>query len=174
MGQLTLGRRQTAKRQSAMLFARDRGAGHCAALCVPRSGAMPKQEQITGHFCIQGWPGVAKWAAFRCATSSILSCDWRPRLVVRLLFVCRRRRWRHLLWRPQHAQHAPSVDPPRLRDERVGAAVDPRCIIALRWENELSFKMGYSPHRDVNPRGKGSCRAADGGVLEVMVSLGVT
>lgn len=24
--------------------------------------AMPKQEQITQHFCIQGWSGVAKWA----------------------------------------------------------------------------------------------------------------
>ncbi len=23
--------------------------------------AMPKQEQITEHFCIQGWTGVAKW-----------------------------------------------------------------------------------------------------------------
>jgi sulfoxide reductase catalytic subunit YedY len=22
---------------------------------------MPKQEQITEHFCIQGWSGVAKW-----------------------------------------------------------------------------------------------------------------
>jgi DMSO/TMAO reductase YedYZ molybdopterin-dependent catalytic subunit len=24
--------------------------------------AMPKQEQITTHFCIQGWSGVAKWS----------------------------------------------------------------------------------------------------------------
>ena len=23
---------------------------------------MPKQEQITAHYCIQGWSGVAKWA----------------------------------------------------------------------------------------------------------------
>ena len=23
--------------------------------------AMPKQEQITDHFCIQGWTGIAKW-----------------------------------------------------------------------------------------------------------------
>jgi DMSO/TMAO reductase YedYZ molybdopterin-dependent catalytic subunit len=22
---------------------------------------MPKQEQITTHFCIQGWSGVTKW-----------------------------------------------------------------------------------------------------------------
>ncbi len=26
-----------------------------------RLKAMPKQEQITEHFCIQGWSGVAKW-----------------------------------------------------------------------------------------------------------------
>jgi sulfoxide reductase catalytic subunit YedY len=25
--------------------------------------AMPKQEQITTHFCIQGWSGVAEWGA---------------------------------------------------------------------------------------------------------------
>jgi DMSO/TMAO reductase YedYZ molybdopterin-dependent catalytic subunit len=24
--------------------------------------AVPKQEQITTHFCIQGWSGVAKWS----------------------------------------------------------------------------------------------------------------
>jgi len=34
--------------------------------------AMPKQEQITEHFCIQGWSGVAKWGGVpmrsRCAT----------------------------------------------------------------------------------------------------------
>jgi methionine sulfoxide reductase catalytic subunit len=24
--------------------------------------AMPKQEQITAHYCIQGWSGIAKWA----------------------------------------------------------------------------------------------------------------
>ncbi|MGI5406737.1 molybdopterin-dependent oxidoreductase [Streptomyces chartreusis] len=24
--------------------------------------AMPKKEQITQHYCIQGWSGVAKWS----------------------------------------------------------------------------------------------------------------
>jgi len=34
--------------------------------------AMPKQEQITTHFCIQGWSGVAKWGGWGAlrATSS--------------------------------------------------------------------------------------------------------
>jgi sulfoxide reductase catalytic subunit YedY len=31
------------------------------AFSYPELKAMPKQEQITTHFCIQGWSGVAKW-----------------------------------------------------------------------------------------------------------------
>jgi len=30
--------------------------------------AMPKAEQITNHFCIQGWTGVAKWGGVKMAT----------------------------------------------------------------------------------------------------------
>ncbi|WP_237158447.1 molybdopterin-dependent oxidoreductase [Mycolicibacterium fortuitum] len=29
--------------------------------------ALPKHEQITGHYCIQGWSGVAKWGGVRMA-----------------------------------------------------------------------------------------------------------
>jgi DMSO/TMAO reductase YedYZ molybdopterin-dependent catalytic subunit len=29
---------------------------------------MPKQEQVTNHFCIQGWSGVAKWGGVRMTT----------------------------------------------------------------------------------------------------------
>ena len=32
-----------------------------AAFTYAELKAMPKQEQITTHFCIQGWSGVAKW-----------------------------------------------------------------------------------------------------------------
>ncbi len=32
-----------------------------AELSYAQLKAMPKQEQITTHFCIQGWSGVAKW-----------------------------------------------------------------------------------------------------------------
>ena len=31
------------------------------ALSYDELRAMPKQEQITQHFCIQGWSGIAKW-----------------------------------------------------------------------------------------------------------------
>jgi DMSO/TMAO reductase YedYZ molybdopterin-dependent catalytic subunit len=41
--------------------------------------AMPKQEQITTHFCIQGWSGVAKWGGVPMRMSSTW-CAPRPRL----------------------------------------------------------------------------------------------
>ena len=34
---------------------------HPRELSFAEIKAMPKQEQITEHFCIQGWSGVAKW-----------------------------------------------------------------------------------------------------------------
>jgi DMSO/TMAO reductase YedYZ molybdopterin-dependent catalytic subunit len=34
---------------------------HPMTLSFAELKAMPKQEQITEHFCIQGWSGVAKW-----------------------------------------------------------------------------------------------------------------
>jgi len=34
---------------------------HPQSLSLAELRAMPKQEQITTHFCIQGWSGVAKW-----------------------------------------------------------------------------------------------------------------
>jgi thiosulfate reductase cytochrome b subunit len=36
--------------------------GNAVELSLAELRAMPKQEQITTHFCIQGWSGVAKWA----------------------------------------------------------------------------------------------------------------
>jgi len=30
--------------------------------------ALPHHEQITQHFCIQGWPGVAKWGGVSMQT----------------------------------------------------------------------------------------------------------
>jgi thiosulfate reductase cytochrome b subunit len=34
---------------------------HPAAFSYDQLKAMPKQEQITQHYCIQGWSGVARW-----------------------------------------------------------------------------------------------------------------
>ncbi len=36
--------------------------------------AMPRQEQITQHFCIQGWSGIAKWAGVRIRSSTATAC----------------------------------------------------------------------------------------------------
>jgi methionine sulfoxide reductase catalytic subunit len=36
-------------------------------LSYPELLAMPKHEQITQHYCIQGWSGVAKWGGVRMA-----------------------------------------------------------------------------------------------------------
>jgi sulfoxide reductase catalytic subunit YedY len=34
---------------------------HPKAFSYAELKAMPKQEQVTEHFCIQGWSGIAKW-----------------------------------------------------------------------------------------------------------------
>jgi DMSO/TMAO reductase YedYZ molybdopterin-dependent catalytic subunit len=41
--------------------------------------ALPKQEQITTHFCIQGWSGVTKQDSFESHGSPWAStkCGWR-------------------------------------------------------------------------------------------------
>ena len=36
-------------------------------LSYPELLALPKHEQITGHYCIQGWSGVAKWGGVAMA-----------------------------------------------------------------------------------------------------------
>lgn len=40
---------------------------HPVALSYRELLALPKHEQITGHYCIQGWSGVAKWGGVRMA-----------------------------------------------------------------------------------------------------------
>ena len=39
-------------------------------LTLPEVKALPRQEQITSHHCIQGWSGIANGPAYRCATSA--------------------------------------------------------------------------------------------------------
>ncbi|MBV9915036.1 MAG: cytochrome b/b6 domain-containing protein [Solirubrobacterales bacterium] len=83
--------------------------------------ALPRQEQITAHHCIQGWSGVAKMG--RRADARHL----RPRQTQTsgpfrcLLLVRRRSRRRALLRRAQALAHVPPSHDPRLRAER-GAA----------------------------------------------------
>ena len=80
--------------------------------------AMAKQEQITTHFCIQGWSGVAEWGGVPDARYSRSGEADAGGALRRVLLVGRWRRWRSLLRRPQDREHAPCADDPRLRDER--------------------------------------------------------
>lgn len=81
--------------------------------------SMPKQEQITEHFCIQGWSGIAKWEVFRCNISSISSSP-APRLASSFSILSPTVPRRPLLRRPRDGEHASLIDDPRVRDEREG------------------------------------------------------
>ena len=59
--------------------------------------AMPKQEQITTHFCIQGWSGVAKWGGVPMRHILELVRPTARGALRRLLFPRRWRRRRPLL-----------------------------------------------------------------------------
>jgi DMSO/TMAO reductase YedYZ molybdopterin-dependent catalytic subunit len=41
---------------------------HPAELTLDELRALPHHEQITQHFCIQGWSGIAKWGGVRMST----------------------------------------------------------------------------------------------------------
>lgn len=102
--------------------------------------AMPKQEQITEHFCIQCWASIAKWAVFRCATYSMslsppqtlawwLSTLWPtvPRGAATTTFT----RWRT----------APLLNDSRLRNEWKTGQRASWSTAAIARENELGFKQ---------------------------------
>ena len=56
--------------------------------------AMPKQEQITTHFCIQGWSGVAKWGGVPMRHISRIGAPHVRGPLRGLLLACgRKRRW---------------------------------------------------------------------------------
>ena len=68
---------------------------------------MPRQEQITEHFCIQGWSGVAKWSGvpMRHILNVVKPTADAP--LRRVLFAVRRFGRRRLLRRSQDREHAP-------------------------------------------------------------------
>ena len=59
--------------------------------------AMAKQEQITTHFCIQGWSGVAEWGGVPMRDILDLVKPTSGGALRRVLFAGRRRRRRPLL-----------------------------------------------------------------------------
>ena len=91
--------------------------------------AMPKQEQITTHFCIQGWSGVAKWGGV--PMRDILDIV-KPTADARYaVFYSFSEGSAGGGYYDVHeiAQHAPPADHPRLRDERGAASA---CCTARR------------------------------------------
>ena len=68
--------------------------------------AMPKQEQITTHFCIQGWSGVAKWGGVPMRHILDLVRPTARGPLRGVLLIRRRRRRRALLRCAQPVQHA--------------------------------------------------------------------
>ena len=103
--------------------------------------AMPKQEQITTHFCIQGWSGVAKWGGvpMRHILERVLPKP-EARYVVFYSFADGNEVGRYYdVHRISNMSHALTL----LAYEMNGAplSVLHGAPMRLRCENELGFKM---------------------------------
>jgi methionine sulfoxide reductase catalytic subunit len=68
--------------------------------------AMRVQEQITTHFCIQDWSGVAKWGGVPMRDILDLVKPLPEARYAVFYFIGGRLRWRPLLRRPRDIQHA--------------------------------------------------------------------
>jgi len=103
--------------------------------------AMPKQDQITTHFCIQGWSGVAKWSGV--PMRHILE-RVRPRAEARYaVFYSLADGGEGGRYYEVHTLHNMRHKLTLLAYEMNGA---PLCVLhgaplRLRCENELGFKM---------------------------------
>jgi sulfoxide reductase catalytic subunit YedY len=71
--------------------------------------AMPQQEQITEHFCIQGWSGVAKWGGIPMRHILDIIKPTADARYACLLFALRRLGRRRLLRRSQDVKHLPDL-----------------------------------------------------------------
>jgi DMSO/TMAO reductase YedYZ molybdopterin-dependent catalytic subunit/thiosulfate reductase cytochrome b subunit len=103
--------------------------------------AMPKQEQITEHFCIQGWSGVAKWGGVPMRhILDLVEPMAEARYVVFYSFADGADGGRYYdVHTISNMQHALSL----LAYEMNGAPVSVLhgAPLRLRCENELGFKM---------------------------------
>ena len=110
--------------------------------------AMAKQEQITTHFCIQGWSGVAEWGGVPMRDILDLVKPTAGGALRRVLFTGRRRRWRTLLRRAQDRKHAPRTDDPRLRDERRAGQRSAWRAAAAALRERAGIQDGQVDHGD--------------------------
>ena len=103
--------------------------------------AMPKQEQITTHFCIQGWSGVAKWGGVPMRhVLDLVRPTTEARYVVFYSFADGGEFGRYYdVHKISNMRHALTI----LAYEMNGAPVSVLhgAPLRLRCENELGFKM---------------------------------
>ena len=105
-------------------------------------------EQITEHFCIQGWSGVAKWGGVPMRdildiVKPTAGCALRCVLLVLRRF----RRWR-LLRRSRDSQYAASIDHPRLRNERGAGQRPPWRAAAAALRERIRLQDGQVDRGD--------------------------
>jgi len=109
--------------------------------------AMPKRGQITEHFCIQGWSGVAKWGGVPMRHILDIVKPTADARLRRLLFALRRLGRRRLLRRSQDPdmRHELSI----LAYEMNGAplSVLHGAPLRLRCENELVSRWSSGSRR---------------------------
>ena len=109
--------------------------------------ALPHHEQITQHFCIQGWSGVAKWGGVSMQTIIDLVKPHARGEVGGLLLARRRSGQGRLLRRASdRADELPPHDA-RLRHERRAAVVRPRRAAAAAQRDRSSASSRSSGSR---------------------------
>ena len=84
----------------------------------PQLRALPHHEQITQHFCIQGWSGIAKWGGVSMQTILDLVKPTAGGEVGRVLFARRRPRQGPVLRRAPDRADALRADDAGVRHER--------------------------------------------------------
>ena len=95
-------------------------------LSLAQLRALPHHEQITQHFCIQGWSGVAKWGGVSMRTILDLVRPQPEAKWVVFYSLGDGADKGHLLRRAPDRAHEPPPHDARLRHERCTALVRPR------------------------------------------------
>ncbi|MGH9584328.1 MAG: molybdopterin-dependent oxidoreductase [Bryobacteraceae bacterium] len=103
--------------------------------------ALPKQEQITEHFCIQGWSGVAKWGGVPMRKIlDIVKPSPQARFVVFYSFADGSEGGRYYdIHRLENMRHSLTILAYEMNGKPV--SVLHGAPLRLRVENELGFKM---------------------------------
>jgi len=119
--------------------------------------ALTRHEQITQHFCIQGWSGVAKWGGVSMQTLMDLVHP-APEAVGDLLLPRRGPGRRALLRRATHRADEPPPHDARLRHERRPARLRPWGAAAAPERDRARLQDGEVAQRNRVRRALLRCR----------------